>query len=486
MVVDQVKRESRCLAFFNSFPYHPLFTPSCQDRLVVSLSAQLRFTILTMRFLGLLTALSVTFATAQQYEGDTIDGRLPTIPGAEVAFFKIPDHSGKNNNLTLINYYSHGTNGARLVESNIQRAIIVIHGLLRDPWNYENDMLNALKVATKNSNSKITPDNVAVIAPYFTNGADKGYSYPFTDGLPAGQGSTTNALVWPGTQWSAGGNNQYPHNSRHSSSFFVLDTLIRYFDDKTLFPNLKQIVFVGHSLGGQMVQRYAAVGDQLNTTTPVTYWIGNPDSFVWLSEDRPLATTDCPSFDVYRAGYTNYTEYPMTYGKDVVAQGRAAILANYQSRQIAYGRALYDHGDDSFDCGANTTGADRNERFFFFIKAFPPSCAQPTGNNCDTVDLIPVSHDNGQMFDSTAGQSRIFYDNWDGKVSSPPPRQVFSPGESPSSLSSGTAPRRSFENIATYLRSRLRPRRPRPLHIINDCPFHSLSTFTCYNHIALY
>ena len=83
---------------------------------------------------------STPIVLAQQYAGDVISANLPTTANAEVAFFKIDDPSGKNNNLTLINYYSHGTDGNRLVESKIQRAVIVLHGLLRDPWNYENDV----------------------------------------------------------------------------------------------------------------------------------------------------------------------------------------------------------------------------------------------------------------------------------------------------------------------------------------------------------
>lgn len=113
---------------------------------------------------------------------------------------------------------------------------------------------------------------MSVIAPYFPNGDDKGYAYPWTDGLKSGRGSTSNALVWSGSQWSAGANNQYPHSSRNISSYYVLDELIRYYDNQTLFPNLNQIVLVGHSLGGQMLQRYAAVGDQLNTNSPVVLW----------------------------------------------------------------------------------------------------------------------------------------------------------------------------------------------------------------------
>ncbi|KXS97308.1 hypothetical protein AC578_10721 [Pseudocercospora eumusae] len=353
-------------------------------------------------------------ALAQQYAGDIISANLPTIAGTEVAFFKIPDTTGANDHLTLINYYSHGSDGNRIVEANIQRAVIVLHGLLRDPWNYENDMLTALAQAHA-GNANISTDSVAVIAPYFTNGADKYTAYPWTEGLKAGQGSTSNALVWSGSQWSAGANNQYPASSTNTSSFFVLDTLISYFDDKTLFPNLKQIVVAGHSMGAQMAQRYASVST-LQTTSPVTYWIGNPNSYAWLSTDRPLSTAACAKYDNYREGYADYDTYgdAMTYGSALVAQGREAIGYNYGQKQIAYARALLDHGDHSTDCAASTTGADRHERFFFFIKAFAPSCTEPAGVNCDTVDLINVSHDNGQMFNSPAGQARLFTDNFYG------------------------------------------------------------------------
>lgn len=67
------------------------------------------------------------------------------MPGAEVAFFKIADPSGFNDELTLVNYYSHGTDGNRIVESKIQRVVIVIPGLLRDCNNYENDVSEAKK-----------------------------------------------------------------------------------------------------------------------------------------------------------------------------------------------------------------------------------------------------------------------------------------------------------------------------------------------------
>lgn len=208
-----------------------------------------------------------------------------------------------------------------------------------------------------------------------------------------------------------------PYKNVNTSSYNVLDQIIQYFDNSTLFPNMHQIVIAGHSLGGQTVQRYAALGQQLNTRTPVSYWVANPDSYVWLSTDRPLSTASCPSYDNYREGYTNFTQYPMTYGANLVAQGRSAILANFNSKAVNYARGTLDLGNDASTCAPETAGANRNERFFNFIKAFPVSCADPSGRNCDTVDFIAAGHDGGAMMASAAGEARLFTDNWSGNGS---------------------------------------------------------------------
>jgi hypothetical protein len=84
--------------------------------------------------------LNASLATAQQYEGDVVSANLPTVENAEINFFKIRDPSGGSESLSLINYYSLGTEGKHIEQSKIKRAIISIHGLLRDPWNYENDV----------------------------------------------------------------------------------------------------------------------------------------------------------------------------------------------------------------------------------------------------------------------------------------------------------------------------------------------------------
>lgn len=114
-----------------------------------------------------------TLVLAQQYAGDPIDTHLPSVSGSEIAFFKIPgvldSNKKKPANLTLINYYSHGSDGKRLVESKVQRAVIIIHGLNRDPGTYEANMLSAL-ANTEKEGQGVGRDQVAVMAPYFPNG----------------------------------------------------------------------------------------------------------------------------------------------------------------------------------------------------------------------------------------------------------------------------------------------------------------------------
>lgn len=102
----------------------------------------------------------------------------------------------------------------------------------------------------------------------------------------------------------------------------------------------------------------------------------------------------------------------VTYGQSLVTQGRSAILANYQSKPIAHARGTQDLGDDSSSCGPGTTRGNRNERFFNFIKAFPASCDDPRGTNCDTVDLVNMGHDGGGMMASPAGRARLFTGNF--------------------------------------------------------------------------
>lgn len=75
-------------------------------------------------------------SSAQQYAGEKIESDLRDVDGAELAFFKIADPAGGDRQLTLLNYYSHNTTGDRIVENDVKRAVIFIHGLHRHPHDF--------------------------------------------------------------------------------------------------------------------------------------------------------------------------------------------------------------------------------------------------------------------------------------------------------------------------------------------------------------
>lgn len=356
-------------------------------------------------------------SSQQQYAGDVIPHNLPDVPGAEIAFFRIPNPAGpvleNQQQLTLTNYYSLQEDGERIVPEEIQRAVIIVHGLHRNPGHYMVHAMNALTETTR-ADPNINKSSVAIICPYFPNGKDKHVGYPWQDGLSPGKGSISNALVWPGSKWSAGANNQYPHDAQTVSSFEVLDQLVKFFDDKSQFPNVKQIVVGGHSLGAQTVQRYAAIGNDFPTSAPVLYYIANPNSYTWMNDQRPLDTSDCPEYDNWRHGLANFTEYPMSYGADLVARGGLAVLSRWNARSKAFAQASQDTSEHSTSCAPFSQGQNRQERFLNFIKAFPPSCVNVGAGRCDTIDYVDTGHDVAGMFTSVAGQARLFRDNFYG------------------------------------------------------------------------
>lgn len=370
----------------------------------------------------------------EQYVGTPFEHFLPPSINSEVTFFKVRDPIGEfacesdddsRANLSLLNYMSLDTRNQRHNPSTLMRAVIVVHGLNRDPWNYHAATVQALAKASAQDPTK-NLDTVAVMAPYFPNGDDKGFAYPWDDeGQDLAGRAHSPALVWWTSAWSAGAVNNYPPRTRSVSSFAVLDQVVQWFGDRQRFPSMQQIVVAGHSLGGQMVQRYAAVGrkarEELGVEVPVDYWVGDPNSLVWLNETRPLPVESCPEYDHYREGFASYAAYgadhtgiEMNYNFALVDAGSEAIIENFQSKSVHWARATRDLGDHpGSECGAYTQGKDRNERFFAFVRQFPPACESAL--SCDTVDFVDASHDAPSLFGDESGLARLFHDNFYGR-----------------------------------------------------------------------
>lgn len=111
----------------------------------------------------------------------------------------------------------------------------------------------------------------------------------------------------------------------------------------------------GHSLGGQAVQRYAAIAKGRPQESRIHYWVGefdysttlpglrnacllkslgNPGSILWLVEDRPYPeiAARCYGFDRFKFGLSG--GFPAYNLQSVAAMGRNGIVDRYRARHI--------------------------------------------------------------------------------------------------------------------------------------------------------
>jgi pimeloyl-ACP methyl ester carboxylesterase len=185
--------------------------------------------------------------------------------------------------------------GTGSLDGNAQatRALIVIHGLLRNADEYERTGEAVLAAA------QAAGVNTLLITPQFLAQIDV-----TAHGLPAG------TLRWTPQTWNDG----YPAaGPAPLSAYSALDAILLRLADRTRFPALREIVVAGHSAGGQMVQRYAVVGRAPDAVTSgpvaVRFVVANPSSYLYFDGERPhgdgFAPYDaaaCPSYDHWKYG----------------------------------------------------------------------------------------------------------------------------------------------------------------------------------------
>ena len=241
----------------------------------------------------------------------------------------------------------------------VTRALVVVHGGGRNGDNYFRSGVAAAFLAN-------ALDDTIVIAPRFAanNGECK-------DALAA------NELNWPctGNNWGRGG---AAVGNAEVTSYDLADEILRKLARKDNFPNLKTIVFAGHSAGGGFVTRYH-MSNQVHDTlgVPVTYVIANTSSYTYLDANRPVegAAEVRPFRD--RANCTTYDRWPYGLSERV---GYSARLTDDQLKKQVVGRpAVYMLGQldtlplAGFDtsCPAYAQGPHRlgrGEAFVSYIK----------------------------------------------------------------------------------------------------------------------
>ena len=294
-------------------------------------------------------------------------------------------------------------------QSDIKRAVIVVHGRLRDADKYFDLALRAAKASD-------AMGDTLLIAPQILTTAD------------AARHNLEPAIArWKGEAWLAGDISKSPFSL---SSFDVLDGIIAQLADRTRFPNLERIVVVGHSAGAQFVQRYAVIGraDQVLTAAGlqpyaegaepstltagkgpamrVRYVVANASSYVYFDPTRPCSVGNCKEFDHWRYGIIDPVSY--AHGSDIKALER-----RYLTRRVIYllGGKDNDPHHAALDktCMAEAQGANRLERGTnYFAHVLKRAKLQNISLRHTRVEVPDVAHDATRMFNSICGKAALF------------------------------------------------------------------------------
>jgi len=297
-----------------------------------------------------------------------------------------------------------------VANANLKRLIISVHGSGPIAQTY----LDSAKTA---ASMKHAENETLIIAPQFFDDGE------FQEPIP------TDLLYWGASQLGSQKAFIGPDKKPVSiSSFAVLDMLLKHVTGTSLFPNIRTIVILGHSAGGQMVNRYAASNlFETDIAKPkgivMKYLVMAPSSYLYLNKERVKQNTvsqfEIPS-DSYLNGCTGYNNYG--YGLDNLyayhtQNGIDAekIRTQYQYRSVLYlvGSIDNDPNDTantllSKTCESMLQGSQRLERATIFYEYLKHYYGPQIMNNQDFKVIQNVGHVGRDLMTSEEALKFIF------------------------------------------------------------------------------
>lgn len=274
------------------------------------------------------------------------------------------------------------------LNSNIKTAIISLHGTLRNGEEYFTDMCNAVK-------EKI--ESTLVVSPSFKRSDDQ---------------KEEDEFFW-GRRWYQKWKYGYiAQNDDHLGSFDLMDQLIKKIANKETFPNLKRVILIGHSAGGQFVQRYATATKIRDEITPeLRLVVSNPSSYFYLTNKRTKFInndfneftpdkTECPDYDEYIYGTeSGLPPYISKYSIEELKQ-------NFKQNPVIYLMSEQDKSTDDLDqsCGANLQGENRINRAYNFFQHIRNNYKDHLHN---FMSISNIGHEHVDVFNSQEAK-RIF------------------------------------------------------------------------------
>ncbi len=281
----------------------------------------------------------------------------------------------------------------------VTRAVIVIHGKLRNADRYFHSAEQGRDAAAAQGADTA---GTLLIAPQFLATLD----------LADRHDAPADLLRWDANGWMAGDDAVAP---APISAYAVLDAIVARLADRTRFPNLKTVVFAGHSGGGQVVQRYAVAardaGALAREGVALRFVVSSPSSYAYFDAERPGAdgrpaafdAAACPGFDDWKYGMARRPPY-------LADRTPARLEAAYVARDVTYlvGGKDDDPQQKALDqsCPAEAQGPQRvarAEAYFAYLQG-----RHPQGLN-QHLHVVPgVAHNGAKMLTSACALAATY------------------------------------------------------------------------------
>ena len=279
--------------------------------------------------------------------------------------------------------------------ASIRRAVIFQHGIRRDADRYFSVGMHSFAAA------QLDVTETMLLAPAFLTASDK----LVDDRIPLWRGDN-----WMQCQASAGG-------PVTVNSCAVLDDIARYITTGDRFPSLKEIIFIGHSAGAQLMQRYAVLNNAEDALRKagisVRYVISSPSSYLYLDGNRPegdgfaaVNSILCPGYNNFRYGPDNMVDYGQGHDGE-------QLFKRYAARDVIYLVGAQDNNPNhrvlDKSCGAALQGTDRLDRQRNYLR-YEQFLARKwrTPVKREHVEVPGTGHEAAGIFESGAVAAKIF------------------------------------------------------------------------------
>ena len=305
----------------------------------------------------------------------------------------------------LAYYSSHGPLESIPSSASFDMIFVFVHGSGRNADDY-------FCAATKITQIQTRYDNVLVVAPRFLGNTDPARS------------ENPSFLYWEDEgsgPWRFGADAIGPEPI---SSFDAFDTMVNVIGKS--FPDAELFSVVGHSSGGQFVQRWSLL---------TSYWdmarmrsvVANPSSYAYLTplrfinggwqEVQGATKENCPHYNQWEWGLDPGGELEVPYRRRAFTN-ESYVIQRFNDRFVTYLSGGVDrcnvsdpngwchsHGLE-VNCVDELQGSNRFERAERYMAMLRMVGIGPENHNRYIVD--GVGHDHTLMFQSTVGINAIF------------------------------------------------------------------------------